>query len=626
MSVPSRTLNSPLPVGATFLDRYRDLSDFQLKAEFDEMRSFGISSVILVSAGTLDVTGTKIDNAAYPSAYASTSGNRDLLKTILSLAAERDMWVYVGSLQTRGDWTTGAEFTALRTMNMNVYREIIQRYGSYKSLVGAYFAQELWVNWAWTEKMVNNRDYPGSVIASQFIRDIRQLKLETGKQLVTANAPVFKKSPQGSMLGLHYNEMSNAVNEILRLAAFDLLILQDGIGVGVQTGSAPLSELALYVQAARNGTSVNGTTLWAGTEFFEDDINVAPNVNSRPRHAFRPANVDRIAAQITAEQPYAEGFCMWTFGDHLSSRATYEPVRASRLAQSYRARYDSRVSLPLRINPLSYEYVGLQPNASYPDNSKTKLLDGAGVGYNAYVNGSLDSSWNAQNGPDAVVGFYTSTSAANFAVIFDLGISQKIGQVKVMLRNMGTPSAKTTFPYVYVSNDKASWVRITEDSRRYVASENAFGPVWDVNNLRAEGRYLRLLMPITQAGWLMIGEVEIYGEREGSPAPRSVAITQDAVWSWGRSESKEVVWNIQGPKIDQDNTSISLVGLCDPNTIVPCGTSYAVSLGATSSLGENRYGIKVPVSVPPGRYRLFIGTRYYSLYYNTYSPFVINVY
>jgi hypothetical protein len=57
------------------------------------------------------------DGLLYPSNWvdASERPTRDLLETILSLADQNGMNVYLGSLQTTTDWTDGTEFGALPT-------------------------------------------------------------------------------------------------------------------------------------------------------------------------------------------------------------------------------------------------------------------------------------------------------------------------------------------------------------------------------------------------------------------------------------------------------------------------------------------------------------------------------
>ncbi len=607
--VPLRTGNTTLPVGATFLDRYRNLSLRQWIDEFDEMRRNGISHVFIVSAGTLGASPGTIENPIYPSQYATQSGARDLLGLWLQLASERDMFIHVGSLQTRGDWTTGAEFVNLRATNVSMYREIIQRYRSHKSLVGAPFAQELWVNWAWTEKVVSGRDYPGSIIASQFIQDIRQLCRETGKCLVTSSAPVFKKQSQGTMRGLAVGEIGNAVQEILRLAPFDLLMLQDGIGVGTQTGSTPLSELEQYLLNARAGADSTGTEFWVVPEFFEDDLLVAQGNPNRPRHAFRPASIERIAAQIAAATPHVRGMCMWTFGDHMSSMATYEPVAARALSFAYRARYDSRFSNPAPVQVISYQYqYGLKPHSSLPDSTwSPKLTDDRGLGYNAFIGETPDYGWNNLHGPDAGVGFMATTTGSNTKPLFEFLPNTKVGRIEIAYRTGWGAIAPSTLEAVEVSNNGINWTTATVQSRVRPVTDTEFGVTWSVMNINAQGRYVRLTIPFSKAGWYVIGEVRFFGERDPNPATSNLTMSFDkppANRPWFvPGEKVNVRWNLSGPKVEGLNTFIVLESAMYGSRYIDFSQKYICesacgvfvgTRGAVSHNGENSYEFVVP--------------------------------
>ncbi len=606
--VPLRTGNTTLPIGATFLDRYRDLSDTQWRQEFDEMRRHGISHVFIVSAGTLGASPGTIESPIYPSAMAAQSGARDLLGLWLQFASERDMFIHVGSLQTRGDWTTGAEFVNLRATNMAMYREIIQRYRSHKSLVGAYFAQELWANWALTEKLVNGRDYPGNIVASEFVRDIRQLRLETGKGLTTSFAPVFKKQAQGAMRGLAPIELGNAMVEILRLAKFDLAMLQDGIGVGTQTGSAPLEELGQYMQQARAGADSSGTEFWSTVEVFTDDQNIAWGSAARPRHAFRPASIDRIAQQITAATPHVRGMCMWTFGDHLSSMATYEPVAARALGSAYRARYDARFTNPALLQVFNYLYqYGIPPHSSLADPMKLKLTDGRGLGYNAFINGSPDSGWNNQYGPDAGVGFMAS-GPSNTKPLFEFLPNTKVGRIEIAYKTGYGAIAPSTLEAVEVSDNGINWTTVLPQSRVRPATDAKFGVTWSVMNINAQGRYVRITIPFAKVGWYVIGEVRFFGERDPNPPTHSLTITSldkpPATKPWFvPGDRVKVRWNLTGPKVEGSNTWIVLESdrygfrSVDFEQKVICGTPCGVFLatkGAITHNGENFYEFVIP--------------------------------
>ncbi len=100
--------------------------------------------------------------------------------------------MYLGSLQTESDWTTGLEFDALREYNRRVATEILQLYGGHPSLRGWYFTQEIWMNWA----KYYGPSYYGTTLMRDFVADMKLI--EPTKR--TAAAVVFKKTCCGADL------------------------------------------------------------------------------------------------------------------------------------------------------------------------------------------------------------------------------------------------------------------------------------------------------------------------------------------------------------------------------------------------------------------------------------------
>jgi hypothetical protein len=113
------SLRAAYPIQGTFLNFYRNLTPELWALEFQHMRAVDINTVVIVSVGHLradsrDPSGYSLapDGLLYPSDWmdASERPTRDLLETILSLADQNGMTVYLGSLQSATDWTDGTEF------------------------------------------------------------------------------------------------------------------------------------------------------------------------------------------------------------------------------------------------------------------------------------------------------------------------------------------------------------------------------------------------------------------------------------------------------------------------------------------------------------------------------------
>ena len=165
------------------------------------MGGLGITKVMVLSVGQLDGTAgtsggacTSLASAIYPSAFAHAQPASDQIQAMLSWADLYGMQIYLGSVQTFNDWTTGLEFNAMRSCDKAVAQELYQNYGSHPSFSGFYFTQEVWLNWV----KYYGSGYYGITLPQQFVSDVAAVA--PGK--VVMAAPVFKEQSNGSMPGL----------------------------------------------------------------------------------------------------------------------------------------------------------------------------------------------------------------------------------------------------------------------------------------------------------------------------------------------------------------------------------------------------------------------------------------
>jgi Domain of unknown function (DUF4434) len=132
----------------------RNLSQTETALELDKMHLVGMDKIILISVGHLsgpgvgsngECTSLSSDGLLYPSLLVGNpSAIADRLGDFLTLADARGMKVYLGTLQTSTDWTSGTEFGALRSCNKAVFAEIKAKYGSqHPSLEAPYWTQEI---------------------------------------------------------------------------------------------------------------------------------------------------------------------------------------------------------------------------------------------------------------------------------------------------------------------------------------------------------------------------------------------------------------------------------------------------------------------------------------------------
>lgn len=175
------------PLLGSFLNFYRDLTPALWAKEYDLMQQVNFKTVVIFSVGflqpdTSDPTGFSLSGQGllYPSTLveASVRPTTDRLENMLSVADQRGMDVYLGSLSTWADWSDGQEFNALRKYNRLVTQEILARYGQHRSLRGWFFSQEVWLNWIKTY----GADYYGTTLLRNFVADMRALECDQAGQ------------------------------------------------------------------------------------------------------------------------------------------------------------------------------------------------------------------------------------------------------------------------------------------------------------------------------------------------------------------------------------------------------------------------------------------------------------
>jgi len=319
--------------------------------EFESMKALDIKTVVIVSVGHLRADSNDPDGYSlaphgllYPSSFvnASERPTTDRLEMILSLADQRRMKVYVGSLQTATDWSDGTEFSALRAHNRDVAAEIVQRYGRHTSLVGWYFTQEIWMNWVKYYGALNGNNAAGYYGTLQMANWIADMKAIDPTKLTTA-AVVFKKDGRGAMPGLTAAELATWTASFLQSAHLDILMPQDGIGAG--DGAPGIGDLGSYFSAMKQAAGTT-TALWSTIETFTAD----PNLSSE---RFPPASISRIRSQVNAVSPYVSGYVSWIFGNDMSPQATYYPVAASRLNRQYQFAFKPQMIPVDDISPIA---------------------------------------------------------------------------------------------------------------------------------------------------------------------------------------------------------------------------------------------------------------------------------
>lgn len=502
----SPAISGDYPLMGTYLNFYRNLGTAQWGIEFDRMRQISMNTAVIVAVGALrqdpnDPLGYSLsgEGLLYPSQYVSAAlrPSVDRLEWMLSLADQRGMKVYVGSLQTAADWSSGAEFAALREYNKRVAQEIVAAYGHHPSLEGWYFTQELWMNWA----KYYGSTYYGTGLLRDFIADMAVV--DATKPV--AAAVVFKKDGYWSMPGLTPAELQATTATFLQTSRLQILMPQDG--GGAEAGAPPIAELPSYFQALKNAVdgSGTGTALWSTVETFTQIPNVS---NDR----YPPATATRIQQQVNLVRPYVTGLVNWIYGNDFSEQSTYHPVEASGLDREYRYRFrPSSVAETVAHRLTTYSSTPA-PSFYYPD-SGGELSDRTGGGFNGYSLGE----W---------AGYAVEETNGVVRITANLGAAKEIRSVRALSMSMVNsgiyhPSSMT----VEVSSDGVNYSLAGSAT---TAWPNAFdySVGWTEAPLSRTAQYIRC--SFAHISWMFLSEIEVVGPPSTPPPPPgSVGVSVD---------------------------------------------------------------------------------------------------
>lgn len=472
----------------------RNFSPAETGQEFGDMKAVGMDKVIPISVGHLTgapgtpggpCTALSADGLLYPSSLVSNPPSEDKLGNFLSVADAKGMKVYLGSLRTFGDWTTGTEFDSLRSCNKAVVQEVIARYGSHPSLVGFYWTQEIWLNWV----KHSGPSYYGISLLNQFVSDVRAID----PTKVVFTAPVFKKDGVGAMPGLTAQGTGVALNLLLAGSGLKLVAPQDG--QGALSGAPSVVEIGSYYSAMLSAALPHGAALWSTLETFVN--------NGGDQNRYPPAPISRIAQQISAQAPYVSGMITWIFGHDMSPQATYYPIAASQLYMDYQSYYNG-TPRPQKLG-FTYQYLN-QPHTNYADPG-LKLNDGQGGGF-----GSNGSDW---------VAFSDVGDVHQVKIRLSFSQPRRITRVRVLFRSEMDSFIK--FPdYVFGTelpiSQFGAWFLGPIGPVQYPVDPNTpkFSVGWAEWTDSPFGFPIsvtlsELTMDLRFWAWLMLAEVEVYG-------------------------------------------------------------------------------------------------------------------
>jgi len=477
----------------SFVKFDRNFTTQMWQQELAAQAALGHKILILSGDGTLmpsttDSTGFVVNpnTLIYPSSiFPAVPPQPDDLGTLLTVADQFGMQVYVGSLQTYDLWSNGDEFDALHKYDPIVAREIITLYGSHPSLNSGrnwYFGHELWLNWV---KFYG----PGYYGINELMTYEEQMKALNPHSRVI-EAPVFKRTGAGLMPGLSPQDAGTYLDVLTSQSHVDIVAPQDG--AGAQDGAPAVSELGSYYSemysALAPSIASGSVQLWTTAETYQAALAGTESAND-----WQPAPLSRIQQQLAAEAPFVSQTIEYTYGWDMSPEATYTPVEADTLRAQYSK--DPSGTTPLTGGAVSYS---IAPSSTYADTVPSKLTNGMGGGFGQVLN----NDW---------VGFASAPTGV-VTVTVDLGAPKTIVGVRTLFA--AATNSGIYFPQNVVteySTDGASWFPIGNANGQNVgiASPLLFSVDWvnATNYQQVVASQVKVTINFTE--WLFIGEIKV---------------------------------------------------------------------------------------------------------------------
>jgi uncharacterized repeat protein (TIGR01451 family) len=537
------------PLLGSFLMFDRNLSAAQWNIELQSMASLGMNTLVILSVGSLqpnsgDPTGYSLSGVGllYPSSFVDPSvrPTTDYLESILSMADQKNMRVYLGSLQTYEDWSTGLEFSALQKYNPIVAQEILTNYKQHPSLAGWYFSQEIWLNWV----KYYGASYYGVNLLQQYVSAMRGL--DPTKPVCAAI--VFKETGYGAMPGLSTSEIPSWTTALLQNTGLQILMPQDG--AGAEAGAPTVAELPGYFQAFQAGVAAAGTStvLWSTIETFTSEPNLSND-------QYPPADAGRIQQQINNERPYVTGYVSWLFGHDMSPQATYYPVEAGALSRNYQSTFQPSLSQSVAVW-YANEQASPVASSSYPDlysiggSAFFKLRDHTGGGYND----SSHTTW---------AGWWSNDSAGVINVNIDLGYAQPVSKVRALSLSQGSWGIYHPFNMaVQISSDGITYSAVGTASTPWPNTTD-YSVGWTELSMNATGRYIRCILSQAPSEWLFLAELEVVGPPQAgvsvSVDPQSVTLLEGQAQSFAAivagASNTAITWSLS-PAIGSLNNGL----------------------------------------------------------------------
>jgi hypothetical protein len=240
---------------------------------------------------------------------ALSSAQQYGMKVYLGLAFDQEWFVKQASDRA---WLLD-QATAMNLVADDLYRSYFDRYPD--NFAGWYLNWEM-DNVSGYNTRVNERQTMVEALAS-VVDHLHRLN----PNLPAAIAPYFN-----ARIGAKPQVWGEFWDEVIAKSGIDILMLQDGVGVG----HAGVKDLPAWFEVVCRAAHHNGVECWDDLEIFSG----ASAVNS-------PAPTERIIQQIQAAGPFVDKIVSFSFNVAMSPEFGLDPV----YYQSYKAYVDGQIAL-----------------------------------------------------------------------------------------------------------------------------------------------------------------------------------------------------------------------------------------------------------------------------------------
>jgi hypothetical protein len=275
--------------------------------DFDAMRRVGIDTVILIRAGYRD--RATFDSEVLHDHRDMLPAYGDLVDLFLTLAAERDMNLFVGTYDAGAFWD-GEGYATEVAVNKAFCAEVVERYGDRDAFAGWYVCHE-----------INAYDDAQLALYEELADHLRSLH-----DVPILMSPYMKGVKQFGEDAFSFDE---------HVASWDRAFarLEDHVDiVAFQDGNVPLTELPRYLAANRELAAARDLTCWSNVESFDRDVRIQfPPIDFRTlRYKMEQAARAGVEKLITFE-----------FSHFMSPNSMFDAART--LHRRYRAWIEDRL-------------------------------------------------------------------------------------------------------------------------------------------------------------------------------------------------------------------------------------------------------------------------------------------